>query len=199
MKSIVILISGKQGSGKTTLAHEIEKRLEEQDIRSRQITFAAPLYEMQSAVLGVCESYGITVRKKYGSLLQFLGTEFGRKEFGENVWVDMARAKIEEYERLGLGHGIANAYLISDCRFPNEYSSFPDAVRVRLDCPAEVRRARIEKTPGQNWREDQNHPSEIGLDYVEEWDVRMDSSEYYAGTIADAVLFAVMAKLEEQR
>lgn len=193
MKSIVILISGKQGSGKSTLARELERKLEEQDIRNRQITFAAPLYEMQGAVLRVCESYGLSVRSKYGALLQFLGTEFGRKEFGENVWVDMAKAKIDEYQRLGLGHGTANAYIISDCRFQNEFRAFPDAIRVRLDCPMEVRKARILSAAGQNWREDQNHPSEIDLDYVDNWHVRMDTDQYDVNTISDIVLHEVLA------
>jgi hypothetical protein len=49
--------------------------------------------------------------------------------------------------------------VIGDCRFENEFDAFPHALRVRLGCPEEVRKSRCSM-----WRENTQHPSEIGLD-----------------------------------
>ena len=81
--------------------------------------------------------------------------------------------------------------VVSDTRFPNELEAFPGAVTVRLDCPEEIRKARILATPGQNWRENTNHPSETGLDHITNWNFRFDTSqlttEQCAGRILDLV------------
>ena len=47
-------------------------------------------------------------------LLQVLGTEIGRKMFGENVWVDLAGRKIDELRIAG------NPVVITGLRYPNE-------------------------------------------------------------------------------
>lgn len=51
-------------------------------------------------------------------LLQVLGTECGRDIIGQNVWVDILRKKIDEYDYKG-PPGEYHA-VITDCRFTNE-------------------------------------------------------------------------------
>lgn len=77
------------------------------------------------------------------ALLQRLGTEVGRNLLGDNIWVKLAMAKVQE---------IPGPVVITDMRFPNEY----DAVAAYLG-----ERWRIER-PGT---EPVNaHPSETALD-----------------------------------
>lgn len=60
------------------------------------------------------DNYGYEETKRrfpeYRALLQRMGTEVGREQFGENFWVERAMAQIQP------GHN----YVISDVRFPNE-------------------------------------------------------------------------------
>jgi hypothetical protein len=96
------------------------------------------------------------VLKKEGPLLQYLGTEFGRNGYGVNVWVDILKKKLAPYMEPGPTKLLIS---IDDCRFENEFDAFPEALRVRLECPEEIRKVRAD-----SWRDNSNHPSEVGLD-----------------------------------
>lgn len=88
----------------------------------RLISFADPLKRMLQAITLVTDKHskpavlcGRTVREA----LQTLGTEWGRRQIGEEIWVQCAAESVknavnEYYE--GFNHGIA----IDDCRFDNE-------------------------------------------------------------------------------
>lgn len=149
----IILLSGKQGSGKTTLANRLLKALP----GSKLIKFADPLYEMQAACLPILKEYGLrpTTMEKDGELLQILGTEYGRKKLGENVWSDVAASRAATFHVFRKHDWV----VIDDCRFENEFDAFPTAWRFRLECPKEVRQSRC-----SYWREADEHPSETGLD-----------------------------------
>lgn len=145
---VVILISGKMGSGKTTQTKKFIDRL-----GASYIKFADPLYECHDAIWDVLEKYGVTREKKSGDLLQYLGTEFGRKR-DENLWVNIARKRADDF----LAEG-RKLLVLDDCRFENEFNAFPEALKVRIECSRDVRKERAD-----SWRENENHPSEIGLD-----------------------------------
>lgn len=200
MKIIPILISGKQGSGKSTLAHKVAEGLQAHGgFVFCQYSFAAPLYEMHDAVLEVARGYGLKVLKKDGPLLQLLGTEWGRKHFGENVWVDLVKNSIEIDAKNLNCKPIAYVPIISDCRFENEIEGFNEfrPVKIRLECPSAIRKVRIEATPGQCWRENTNHPSEIGLDLYRKWDSICDTYKFSSDQIAQDVLKQIYRIIEE--
>ena len=75
-----------------------------------------------------------------------------------------------------LNHGEEHdLVIVGDCRFENEFMAFPEALRVRLQCPEDIRRKRCSM-----WRENVEHPSEIGLDrYANEgkFDIYMNTNE----------------------
>jgi hypothetical protein len=174
----VILLSGKQGSGKSTLSNAIMARICEEDVIPYFFKFADPIYEMQEAIRNVATNYRIPMDYKEGKLLQLLGTEWGRKEKGPDVWVNAAKEQVREISE----GSFPTACIFDDCRFPNELAAFPDALTVRLEAPEDVRRERAE-----GWREDTAHPSETALDGAA-FDMTFDTSKQGVGEIADAIV-----------
>jgi hypothetical protein len=153
----VVLISAKQGGGKTTLAKFLGNTLLE---KVHQLTFASPLYEMHDQCLGVLKECGIERDiVKDGPLLQLLGTEWGRKTIDENIWVNILGNRIRTISNIDYIHQIESVIVVSDCRFRNEFTALPQALRVRLECNREVRKARCSA-----WRDKELHDSEVDLD-----------------------------------
>lgn len=148
METKLILISGKQGSGKTTLQHLLAQKLGREAVT---LNFADVIYEIHNFALETLSDYDVKVPKKDGKLLQLLGTEWGRKTLGENIWCAIVRNRLDLIE--------PEFAVIGDCRFENEFNYFPEALRVRLQAPTEVRKARCDA-----WRDTDQHPSEIDLD-----------------------------------
>ena len=160
----VIIVSGKQGSGKTTLITNLVRLLQNtlKGFRAMPINFADPLYEIHDFARGTLREAGISPPypdTKDGNLLQMLGTEWGRNRIYPDVWVDVLKGRIAKKLEMARGDGLNYIFLIGDCRFLNELTAFPGAFKIRLECAPEIRKARVSM-----WRENQSHPSEIGLD-----------------------------------
>lgn len=177
--SQVILISGAQKSGKDTLKDAviniIDKRSGFQKFQPHKVTFAEEIYFIHDELRSHMKGHGLKSvhETKDRKLLQFLGTEFGRNTYGENVWVDIVRSKIDEINFNT--HPSIPVHIISDCRFKNELHAFPDAIKIRLNCREEVRRARCQETfLGAD------HPSEIDLN-----DVSRDHFDFWFNTETD--------------
>jgi len=175
---MILMISGKQGSGKTTTSDLVADELRAQQFQVVRMRFAEAIYEMHDLCLGVLDKYGIKRPnvKIDGPLLQLLGTEWGRNQIHQDVWVNILRNRINL-----LFQGMPDLFgkrivIVDDMRFPNEFDPFESALRVRFECDRELRKARAEK-----WRENENHPSEIALDeYAKEgkFGVYCDTGKY---------------------
>jgi len=179
----IINVSGKMGSGKTTTLNKIVDKLESLGVPYKKIKFADPLYEMHNYILEYMESYGLKYNGvKHGPLLQYMGTEFGRNTYGDNVWVDIARNKIENLPKNTIA-------IIDDMRFKNEFEAFSDALKIRLEADKEIRKARCE-----NWRENDNHQSEIDLDdWIDRFDLVYETDkDKSADEIAEEIIFYLM-------
>lgn len=162
----ILILSGPQGSGKTTLQQRITEKWYARHHRGTTIVnFADPIRKMADACNFILKDYGWPDRGmvKDGPLMQLLGTEWGRGTIDNNIWVKLLRQRIERAGSLAefTNHPTKEDQLaiIGDCRFPNEFDAFPDALRVRLSCPENVRKARCEM-----WRDNTTHASEIALD-----------------------------------
>jgi len=176
-KNLVILISGKQGSGKTTLANNLEKSIKENfspNIVIHQLRFAEVIYKMHDAVRKVGAGYGLKPQAiKDGELLQYLGTEWGREKYGINVWVNCLKKKIELFEKSM--PSFDHIHIVSDCRVRNEFDLFPDAISIRLECDVGKRIFRCEQ-----WRGNAGHHSEINLDkysFDNKFDINIDTGK----------------------
>lgn len=186
---MIILISGRQGSGKTTLARKLLEKLGACNALNHR--FAQPLYEMHNSCRAILEKYqisGYDYSIKDGDLLQILGTEWGRKRIRETVWVECTLNAI----RLAPQNII---HIIEDARFRNEFDmvkAMPDVITIRLNCPEEIRKERVEM-----WRDNTTHPSEIDLDeYAEtdKFDMNFNTSIESVDDIATKVVARIRLK-----
>lgn len=160
---MIVMISGKQKSGKTTTADALSKALVEDGTFVWRMKFASAIYKMHDAAraaLREIDSFntlGLDYKEKDGDLLQLLGTEWGRR-IDPDIWVKLAKIWIHSlpYQK--------DCVVIDDLRFRNEMSIIKEAfgdqvLTVRLTCPEDCRKSR----PGY-WRDNTDHPSETDLD-----------------------------------
>lgn len=155
---MIIQISGKMGSGKTALVNKLKAHLTAKGCCVYYKKYADPLYEMHDAVLNILRNYGIERGPKDRDLLQILGTEYGRKCIGENVWADMMENCTNKFLNDDSFLSEKRVVVIDDCRFPNELTKFPESLTIRLVCDEHIRKARAE-----SWS-DKPHDSESALD-----------------------------------
>lgn len=159
---MIILVSGKQGSGKTTLCENLRTYYSGKNFNTYRFRFAQPLYDIHDLIWNYMQQYHSRPKVKDGRLLQLLGTEWGRETLDKDIWVKIIKDEISS-----LPKSPEPFITIEDCRFLNEFNAFPEAIRIRLNCAHEIRKKRC-----SNWRDDVNHPSEISLDH-EEFDLRL--------------------------
>jgi len=201
MKHIVVQLSGKQGSGKSTVARLLRTRLEADGYAVVDHSYARVIYLMHDEILGLIARHArIEVPAKSGELLQLLGT-WGRKLFGEDIWVNTVKNNVaitqSNYDAQEDSPLKGVVHLISDCRFTNEACAFSGPV-YRLECPEETRKARVEATPGQNWRLNTTHESEVGLDYFLGFRMRLDSERGSSEAIASMIVHDINGFMEEK-
>lgn len=177
---MIILISGCQGSGKTRLSDGLKGLYPE----LVTLKFADVLYEMHDAILEVYnrrKPANYPIIKLAKSLLPFIGTDWGRKikttdfvPVEGGIWVDIMKEKIRHQRNADFMYDETSIIVIDDMRFKNEFDDM-DGVKVRLECPEDVRKARCSE-----WRPGAiNHPSETDLnDYVTQgkFDLVIDTS-----------------------
>jgi dephospho-CoA kinase len=186
-KHTIICISGKQGSGKTTLAASLVNKYS-----GTHMKFATPLYEMHEAIRGVLQKYDYEMPKKDGKLLQLLGTEWGRNTLGQNIWVSLTATSIRNLiTQLERWHDKA-FIVVDDARFENELEMFyslrdlnPEwnVYTVRLEADEETRKARADA-----WRDAVDHPSETGLDLrLDDFDMVLSTKALFKEEVFERV------------
>jgi hypothetical protein len=147
---MIIGLSGYAQSGKDATANLLclnydYKRIAFADPMRHALQTINPRLDSITRVSDLVDDYGWDVAKKNPEvrrLLQVIGTDFGRKMLGDDVWVKMAVRDLRQGDRV----------VISDVRFPNEADA-------------------IKKLGGTVWRINRkdnsavnHHPSEHAMD-----------------------------------
>lgn len=152
-----LLISGKQGSGKTSNSEAITQLAINADFIPKTFKFAKIIYELHDVCLPILKKYGIRPpeMKKDGEFLQIVGTDYGRKMVSPYVWAMPTRDEVGKW----LALDPKNLAIIDDMRFSQEAEVFvATGFAARLVAPEAVRKPRC-----SYWR-DPNHESETALD-----------------------------------
>lgn len=133
---MIIGISGKIGSGKTTLSNILIQKLAKRGIKAEEKSFAHKLKEITSILTGFpveemythegknrfINSFGMTI----GQMQQKIGTEVMRDNFDQDVWI---KALFNSYKD-------GEVWIISDVRFENEANAIlqhPNHRLIRLN------------------------------------------------------------------
>ena len=183
----VFLLSGKIGSGKSTVASIMETELKKRNYNVIQDSFAAPLKNMCKAAFSpLTEQINSVVRgmdhlKEFitedinwfdpkniitRSILQAVGTEIVRK-INENYWVDSLVDRIRKNHFFNNTKN--NVFVIHDLRFNNELFLDEKLQRVLMFEEIKVFKVRIEDNKSRATIED-NHVSENELNDFTFWD-----------------------------
>ena len=123
-----IAFTGKMRAGKDTAADHLRNQF-----GGKNLKFADPLYEMQREIYRIANlSHPVGTRDRL--LLQFLGTEWGRKTIDQNIWINVMAHTLETEPK-------DQNLFITDCRFVNEFNLLKSKgfVLVRIKRPLEDR------------------------------------------------------------
>jgi hypothetical protein len=200
MTPAIILISGKQGSGKTTLSSRLRERLTTWGNPVSSMKFAEPLYRMHKEIRSILQEWRadtLPATEIDGPLLQVLGTEWGRKTRGEDFWANLARRRVENFHAALQQENVSRFdfafYIFDDCRFENELHIFKGLpyITIRLNADENIRKTRAEK-----WRPNTDHPSEVGLDHVSEWNLQFNTNQTPADEVLETTVAYIAARFQ---
>lgn len=112
----LIAFTGKMGSGKSTAIAELRKLV---NYQTANVKFAQPLYDIQEFIYkrisGVYQRPESFVKDR--TLLQWLGTNWGRDTISDSVWVDIWRHQVDLVTTLQTNVEVITC---DDLRFNNE-------------------------------------------------------------------------------
>lgn len=181
---MLIGISGKIGSGKTTFASLLFKKLIE---HKQEVTIRNFADKLKSCCHVITGHYGYTQEDKntflpefnmtVGEFLQGFGTKL-REHFYDKIWVTPTISNLKEN----------TTYIIGDCRFPNEADAIKDADGIVIRLEGDPLNVRKDST------RDMSHPSEIALDnytrfdYVYNNEQGLDKLELFAEKISKLLI-----------
>jgi len=97
------------------------------------LKFADPLYQIQEAIYKISRLTPPEGGRDRG-LLQFIGTDWGRKTINPDIWINVMQATLSEIPKG------ANIYL-TDVRFPNEFRLLDQfgILKIKIKRPLEDR------------------------------------------------------------
>ena len=174
---MVILVSGKSGSGVTSFSEALRSYWGNRGIACWRYSMTEPLQEMAKAVYLVGGHYGITSPPEGAAsdldLVKMLEHDWGHKK-DPAIWINTAKSKMRQvtdrWEELGFFYIV----ILEDVFYPSQFDAWPDALSIRLECASSVRFSRLGVAATHT-----EHPSEAALDsYVHQgrFDIVLNSA-----------------------
>lgn len=161
--TILLGVAGGFGSGKSEVINIIKNIHGANKVTN--IKFAQPLYDLQRMI----QEYLDLPRKKDRSLLQLLGTEWGRKK-NPDIWVEMFLKNVEKYK------GFYDVIICDDLRYINEFNALKDRgfILAKINRPVQDRLPYL-------YEGDEKHSSENDLSEVtdSEYDYFIENNSTY--------------------
>jgi cytidylate kinase len=168
---IIIGISGKIGSGKSTSADFLEKELISKGLRCQQLSFATRLKETIATLCDTSNEVQFTqdgkntvdpiLGKTYGELQQTLG-EGLRNLLGWDIWIKLALDPQRDLD----------VVIIPDCRYKNEAQAIRSRGGLLVRINGDVASIRA------NSKRNLTHSSEIDLDDWTDWNLVIDNTNF---------------------
>jgi cytidylate kinase len=155
MDTKIIGLAGPAGVGKSFLAMKL-KGITHGELFSFAANIRMGLYIMGLSINYEDKRAPVYNGKSTRDLMKSLGTEWGREKVGQDIWVDLLMARIDQCD--------SHSAVIDDVRFPNE----AQAIRKRGGVVIELSR------DGINY--DGSHASEEGLD-PSDIDLKLDCTD----------------------
>ncbi|WP_274585837.1 hypothetical protein V9W64_10630 [Neisseria leonii] len=164
MSRLIIGLTGKAGSGKSTAANIISR-----NFGFVQVSFAEPVKRAVKEIFGLSHWFDLNDPQVKDSLipgtdvtyrhaLQTLGTDWGRKMIAEDLWVDQVRRRLQ-YDYL-------NA-VVTDVRFPDEAAM----IRKMGGKIVHIERRNRSAAAGTD-----SHESEAGIEFRPRTDLKLDNN-----------------------
>lgn len=158
-KPLIVTVSGKARHGKDTFADYLYVALKDLGIKTEITHFADGVKEK-------AREFGWDGKKDNNGriLLQFIGTEWGRRCIDENIWVRKTEQHVREMD--------ADVVLIPDTRFINEATYFGENGYEQVNI--NVVRLNEDGTIYDNGMTEaqKNHASERGLDLFDAYEYK---------------------------
>jgi len=151
-----IAISGKMGSGKTTLTQEIMRQLDAAGFSAAHVSLAGPVKEVAHRY------FGMNPNTKDRALLQAIGQGF--RTIRSDVWIELLKQQCADPQTI---------YICDDVRFRNEVQALQsdDWRLIRLSVSEQEQQRRLEMAYGAEWTEhwkNRFEASETDLDSASE-------------------------------
>lgn len=198
----VIAISGKSGTGKSTLAQILSQSLSSEGKKVRVISFARPLKAEVSRKFGIPMEILCSAKKDeqikecfadlflpettYRELIHKYSEE--KKKENPNYWLDKTKDLIKTFIK-----GKIDFVILDDLRFKHEFEFLKKeykAILVRLD-------------PYKEWKPKANgeHISETDLDNLtfEDWNLQYGPAKGKLKEVSDAVEIEIRQKEEKEK
>lgn len=187
---IVVGVSGKLASGKTTLCNNVKSKFATTQFECTLINFADPLKKQVAQHTGLPLHYFYTDEGKrhivpgydgmtVGQLLQAWGTAL--RTVHPNIWVNAIQVHLQSL--IECADSLPRILLIGDVRFANEFQF------IKQKCGGIVLRTQGDPS-GERARStrDLNHISECDLDIGYEFDIVIDTQQLDESCAANAAM-----------
>ncbi len=178
----IIAFTGSMGSGKSTAVEEVIELATNNRHKVVNLKFAQPLYDIQNFVYDRISQVYIppATQQKDRKLLQWLGTEWGRTQIKDSIWIDLWQAEVARLSNMGV-----DIITCDDVRFENEAQAIKNLDGLLIKLVSSRSEQRIDTKAGIARHKSEDGISDENVRYVIENDGTRDDLRSSLLTVND--------------